>query len=132
MRGLFAVVFLIACGADAGPEPLCPPLPETCSPQYPATFDSVFINTLKTSCGVGGNSCHAGPTPQAGLGLDDADRAYFGLLEGELVVPNDPACSPLIQRLNHDNPNLLMPPGMALPPSEICAIRQWIEAGAPR
>jgi hypothetical protein len=128
MRMAWGVVLLMACGEE--PAPTCPSLPVDCSPQYTPDFDAVFSNTLATSCGVGGNSCHAGPTPQAGLGLEDSASAYQGLLDGGLVVPGDPACSPLVQRLRHEDPGFLMPPGMRLSDGEICAVRRWIEAGA--
>ena len=54
------------------------------------------------------------------------------LLENERVVPGDPACSQVIQRMHHEDPALIMPPGPGLSDAEICAVQKWIEQGAAR
>ncbi len=130
MRTLFCVLLAAGCGTQ--PAPSCPPLPADCTPQYTPDFESVFTNTLQRSCGVGGNSCHAtGPSPAGGLVLDNIDTAHDELVLTDRVQPGDAACSTLIQRLNGSSGSL-MPPGAKLSDAEICAVRQWIEAGAQR
>ena len=131
MRILSLALLLAACGGE--PEtPNCPSLPADCTPQYEPTFDAVFSNTLARSCGVGAGSCHAAEGAQGGLVLDDANTAHEHLLSQGRVVPGDAACSVLIQRLDHADPARIMPPGTKLSAHEICAVRQWIEAGALR
>jgi hypothetical protein len=72
-----------------------------------------------------------------GLVFEDADASY-ALLLGETdgkrrVVPGDPGCSLLLERLTSDDPNVHMPPGpTSILPGEQCDIVQWISAGAKR
>jgi hypothetical protein len=71
---------------------------------------------------------------QAGLVLLGRDEAYDHLL-GETdsrarVVPGDPECSLLVQRLESTDPQFVMPVGMRLPEGQRCAVRQWVAAGA--
>ena len=41
-------------------------------------------------------------------------------------------CNSLIARLDSDEDRFVMPPGAPLPAAERCAVRQWVDAGAPR
>lgn len=100
-------------------------------PLYDPTFENVFDNTLKPSCGTGGTACHAPEGAQAGLVLADVDAAHAALLEGR-VEPGDAACSLMMQRLESDDPGFQMPPGRKLRDAERCAIQRWIEGGATR
>ena len=131
MRSVAFGLLLAACGSEPS-APVCPPLPADCTPQYEASFDAVFTNTLQRSCGVGGGSCHAAAGAKGGLVLDDADTAHAQLLSNDRVIPGDAACSTLIQRMDHAEPGRVMPPGAKLSANEICAVRRWIEAGAQR
>lgn len=129
---------LLLAGALAGCDGAgaCVELPAECTPQYEPTFDAIAANTLAPTCGAGGSSCHAAAGAQGGLVLDDADVAYAALLgaDGSLarVTPGDAACSPLVERLHAADAAELMPPGEPLSDGELCAIQQWIDAGAPR
>lgn len=69
--------------------------------------------------------------------LADADSAYKALLgqdgTSRRVVPGDPGCSVLMQRIESDDPMQRMPLLDAkLPEGFRCAVRTWIELGATR
>ena len=140
----------IACG---GEEAFCLEIDGNCSPLYEAEFDAVYEQTLVRSCGIGGGSCHSAEGEQAGVMFANADDSWDTLLsdsessddsdhhdhdhdhdhvDGALVIPGNASCSPLIQILRSDDPAVLMPPGNPLSEEEICAIEQWIDAGAAR
>lgn len=120
---LLGVTLLSGCQGD------CVKLPESCTPQYnPSSFEAVYANTISGSCALSG--CHAGAVGQGGLALGSTeDDAYKAL--SVFIVPGDAACSELI---DHLEPAGLgdMPPGATLAEEERCAVRQWIDAGAPR
>jgi hypothetical protein len=48
------------------------------------------------------------------------------------VIPHDPACSVLMERIETSDVSLRMPlaAGQPLPAADRCAIQQWIAAGA--
>ena len=129
MRVMGWVLVMVACG-DEPTETTCPPVAAECAPQYEPVFDSVYINTIQRSCGVGANSCHGSSSAAGNLDLSSPMVAHEQLLEKNRVIPNDPACSVMVQRMNHSDSSLLMPPGSPLSPAEICAVQKWIEAGA--
>lgn len=126
-----------AAGMDAPPACL-DALELDCAPTFAPTFERFFENQLSSTCGGAGTggSCHA----EGGLGglvLDDADAAHAALLDdgregGALVLPGDPECSPLMMRLESDDPMFVMPVGGKLDEGARCAVRQWIANGAQR
>jgi hypothetical protein len=69
-----------------------------------------------------------------GIVLATADATYdtlLGLKGGtKYVLPNDPKCSPLMQRLASKDPNFVMPRGSRLRDTELCDFVQWIKQGA--
>ena len=82
-------------------------------------------------------ACH-GPDDQkrkAGLRLDTKDGAFSKLKSGSVaVVPGKPDESELIDRIENDDPDLLMPPkksGKQLTAAQIAMLRRWVEQGAP-
>ena len=111
-----------------------------CAMLYQPTWDNVFQQTLQPRCSTGQGACHGNPDANGarnGLVLSDPDEAYSILLgEGmgtAFVEPGNPACSPLVVRLDTDDPLLRMPPaGNPLDERERCAIRRWISDGAAR
>ena len=107
-----------------------------CDPLYEPTFENVYENTLRPTCGFEGTACHGVEGAQAGLVFADIDEAYDLLTDdgdGEpLVLANDAACSVLIQRVDADDETQVMPPGDPLSEEERCAIRMWIDDGAKR
>ena len=112
----------------------------SCAPLYTPTFDNVYTETLRPRCAVEGGSCHANPDAvgaRNGFWFDTPERAY-GVLLGERgdatwVVPEDVECSPLMSRLQSDDPFFVMPPGsQPMPLGVRCSIAQWIASGAER
>src|SRR5262249_43030068 len=82
-------------------------------------------------------ACH-GPDDQkrkAGLRLDTNHGAFSKLESGSVaIVPGKPGESDLIDRIENDDPDLLMPPkksGKQLTGAQIAIIRRWVEQGAP-
>jgi hypothetical protein len=136
-----------ACGSgddddDDNPSTCLETLDLACSPAYEPTYDAIFDNLLSKTCGAAstGSVCHYGPSPddaQAGLALSDREDAYRNLLGTSggraRVIPKDPECSILVQRIESNDPAFRMPVGRApLTPAERCAVRQWIANGAVR
>jgi Planctomycete cytochrome C len=142
MTVLAVIGWSAACGGDDGEDsvdlPCVADLPATCAPAFTPTWTNVYANVVRQSCGgVGsGTSCHAPEGKQGGLELSSSDISYASLL-GELdgrprVLPGDPACSILMERLETDDEELRMPGGESQPLSAAtrCAVQQWIEQGA--
>jgi hypothetical protein len=145
-----ALCLLLGCGSgddddDDGQEKCLTSLPECGAKElpFPATFDNIYDHVLITTCGSSstGTSCHYGPTDdkaQHGLVLSDPEVAYDHLLgmtqEGRArVIPKDPKCSILMERLESKDPSFRMPVGsQPLSVGQRCAIREWIEQGATR
>ncbi len=80
-------------------------------------------------------ACH-GPDEakvEADLRLDDRALALKGGESGKAIVPGAPAKSLIIERINHGDPDEVMPPPEKkdrLKPEQVALIRQWIEEGA--
>jgi hypothetical protein len=143
IRGLIAAVLGIAaasCGSSGtnDDEPSClshAVSTDDCTPLYEPTFDNVFKNTLSTTCAAPG--CHSGSQPEAGMALDDIDRAYTNLLAksttgGPRITPGDVRCGKVIVRLESKDKSYSMPPLTPLPDNQLCSIVQWIANGAMR
>jgi len=71
--------------------------------------------------------CHGPEKQKARLRLDQSE----GLLS--VVVPRDPAASPLWERVSlpPGHEDVMPPEGETLAPDELALVRRWIEAGAP-
>ena len=139
----YCVLTSIVCACtspiDAGEQACVEPLDVQCTPAYSPTFDAIYSNLLSRSCGAPGTGsvCHSAQGMQGGLDLSELDRSYESLLGlgggGVRVLPGDPACSVLIQRLESEDPMTRMPVGSAqLSLGERCVVRKWIAEGAPR
>ncbi len=117
-----------------GEELTCVEVDLACAPLYEPTFANIFTLTLEPKCAVS-NACHAGARPRGGLDLSEEQRAFDGLLEVAQgrVVPGDASCSELIERVTNTG-GFQMPPGddAHLSAAEVCALTQWVAAGAPR
>ncbi len=81
-------------------------------------------------------ACH-GPDDQkrkAKLRLDTRQGAFAKREEGEpVIVPGKPDESDLIDRVENDDPELLMPPkksGKQLTAEQVAVLRRWVEQGA--
>lgn len=107
----------------------------TCAPLFKPTYDNLYTNTFVPKCGIGGKSCHASEGAMGGLIFDNADDSYHRLVDpfAGRILPGDPACSELIERVFSTDAHWHMPRGMdSLPAPERCALVQWVAAGAPR
>ncbi len=149
--GLAFALTLHVAGCDAGEEeeagdehgghdhdvPECVEIDyEGCAQLFPAQYGRIWSETFAPSCGVGGDSCHTSldaSGAHSGVAFDDPQLAWERLTSGDSphVVAGDPACSPLIVRLEIDDPSLRMPPGnTALDERAVCSIATWIAEGA--
>jgi hypothetical protein len=121
------------------PTPTCvPDLSPSCQPLYdPPTYQSLFDNILHPTCASGSGTCHTADFAPAGLVFEDANRAYALLLGTSgappRVLPGNPACSLIMERLESKDPSFRMPPGSApLSAPALCTFVQWIARGAQR
>ena len=138
LRGV-ALASGLVCGCGNGPAPACvEDLSTDCAPLYdPPVFSVLFEKTLQPTCATGMGTCHTSDAAAGGLSFEDADQAY-ALLVGDAggaarVRAGDPACSPLVIRLEATEASERMPPGPTpLPEAERCAVVQWIANGAAR
>lgn len=130
IAGVALLLALAACSDDRAADSCDVGADRNCTPAYEPTFDNLFQKTFKVSCALSGTSCHAAAGAKAGLVFEDATAAY-GLLQRR-VVGGKPECSLLARRVLSTDTSYMMPPGLALPPGEQCAIVQWIAKGAPR
>ena len=80
--------------------------------------------------------CHGPDEAQreSNLRLDLKEEAFSEADSGEVAIqPGDASKSPLISRITHEDPDLLMPPpesGLTLSEEEIQKLRKWIDQGA--
>jgi len=109
-----------------------------CSPLYdPPIYSTLFSKILHPTCATGQNTCHTRPASMGGLVFEDEQESYellLGTTGGrQRVIPGDPACSLLVERLEAHDPDVRMPPGTTpLSDAERCDFVQWIAAGAAR
>lgn len=109
-----------------------------CSPLYdPAVFPTIFEKILHPTCAQGMGTCHTSDAAMGNLVMEDADDTYARLLgqyDGRArVLPGDPSCSILVERLEADSADVRMPPGPTpLDAAARCDIVQWIANGAAR
>jgi hypothetical protein len=135
---LAAVALIGACGSSSGSSTLAcvPNLTATCDPLYtPATYPTLFAMTFQPTCATGVGTCHTADAAQGGLSFADEQQSYEELLgmngANVRVVPGDPGCSLLMERLESTDPNVHMPKGPnSLPAAELCDVIQWIANGA--
>ena len=112
-------------------------LPRDCQPLWP-NYDAIYDNLLIKRCGAPstGTACHGADGAKSGLVLSDRDAAYDALLSGSngpaRVIPGDPECSVLVQRLLDPDPTRRMPLGSKLADNESCSVIRWIAEGAAR
>ena len=75
-------------------------------------------------------SCHGPEKQKGGLRLDSRAGLLTGGDRGAAVVPSKPGESLLMHTLAHDG-EVKMPPKNKLSATEIAAVREWVQAGAP-
>lgn len=135
---MFLLLAAAVAGCGGGDDPpgsqaCVDTLPRDCATLWP-DYDAIHKNLFATRCATA-SACHNAQGAKGGLSLEDADAAYQALLgaDGHIrVIPGDPECSPLMERLASDDPQFRMPPGPPLTAQEICAVTKWIDEGAER
>jgi hypothetical protein len=127
LLGLCSLLWAPGCGDD---QTCVEALGSDCDPLYEPIFEQVFTRTLKQTCALDGNRCHSGANARAGLRMDEIEEAYQLLVPGGRVIPGDPSCSLVANRLAGNGG--VMPPGDPLSEAERCAIETWIANGALR
>jgi hypothetical protein len=139
LRASLAAFALAACTTHADPPPpaCVTGLSLDCKPLYdPPLYQTLFDKTFHPTCAAGRGTCHTADAAKGGLVFESADDAYallLGTKDGrKRVLPGDPACSLLMERLSSSDPSFHMPPGASLLSAETCAIAQWIGQGARR
>ena len=107
--------------ADQLPEPP-PPLPEIEEDLVDdeVTYESIVGPLLIQRCG----GCH-GDNPIAGLDLTTYEKTMQGSDNGPVVLPGDPANSPIILVQVDDQPHFAQ-----FSPDELDLVTRWIENGA--
>jgi hypothetical protein len=129
----------LACASDTSMngDSCLQTLPLTCEPSLPASYDELYQQVFSQRCGVSGSgtSCHGRDGLKGNLGLFDAQSAYKALTGADMtrarVLPGDPACSLLMQRLESQDASFRMPLGESpLSAGVRCAVQTWIEQGA--
>ncbi len=107
---LVFVLALTATGAAAAP---------------PSSFHRDVLPILRTAC----LGCHSAPTPAGGIALGSYADLVKGGKSGAAVMPGKSGASRLVGVLTGAvKPQ--MPPGGALKPADVDAIRRWVDAGA--
>jgi hypothetical protein len=126
-----------ACGDDdSGGGLTCIEVDPDCMTAFPANWDNVFKFVIDQRCGTGeGVACHGTDGHQGGLILSGQDQAYDHLVNGKgghaRVLPKDPACSILMERISSSDANVRMPLGSAaLSDGDKCGVQKWIAQGA--
>jgi mono/diheme cytochrome c family protein len=123
-------ILLLLIGITAGCSDLGDPVSSgnTSPPDSLTWVADVWPSVIQPNC----SGCHGPSVANAGLNFSDFDE-WINEDSGagnQYVVPGDPASSELVWRLEGSNGLQQMPAGGQLSPSDINAIRTWIEQGA--
>ncbi|MBA3461647.1 MAG: hypothetical protein H0T46_16915 [Deltaproteobacteria bacterium] len=131
MRWLYLTAMLVtSTGCPRDPPPACKTVETSCAPLYVGNFTEVYSRTISMKCGTADGSCHAA-SADSSLSFATEQGAYDSLLS-KYVTPGDPNCSEFIVRTSSPGTDYQMPQGSPLGESEQCALRKWVDAGAPR
>ena len=112
-------------GIEPGEAPSSGPSPPAAAGG--PSFVSTVAPVLASRC----VRCHGNRRKSGGLSLATFADMKAGGDSGPLVVPGNPAESPLFYRCAEDDPETRMPKGGQLQDDELAALRAWIQAGAP-
>ncbi len=141
---LACAMALVACSctshADEPPDsspPCVAGLKTDCQPLYdPPLYSTLFTKILQPTCATGTGTCHTAGAAMGGLVYENVTDSYDALLglngARRRVVPNDPACSLLMIRLESTDPQFVMPKGSRLDEPALCDFVLWIAEGAQR
>jgi mono/diheme cytochrome c family protein len=96
------------------------------TPQSEKLFQESIAPIFERRC----VSCHSGDEPKGGLSLASAEALRKGGESGPAIVTGKSDESLIVSYISGDEPE--MPKGQPrLSASDVAAIRQWVEAGAP-
>ncbi len=100
------------------------------TPEQAAFFEGKIQPILKESC----YKCHSAEQnkTKGDLTLDTKEGVKKGGKNGPIIVPGDPANSPLVVAVSYKDPDLQMPPkGEKLSDKQIADLTEWVKMGAP-
>lgn len=102
-----------------------PPAGNNCNPDS-VYFENEILPLLTSSCGTIG--CHDAGTKSEGLDV----TTYNGIINSGKVKAGNPGGSDLVEVLNENDPDKVMPPPPAnkLTPDQIAKITKWVQQGA--
>ncbi|MBM3979425.1 MAG: DUF1549 domain-containing protein [Planctomycetes bacterium] len=122
---LIALAALVGTGAPTVGADDKPP-----SAEGAAFFEKKIRPVLVAEC----YACHSsepGKKARGGLVLDTRDGTRKGGDSGAVIVPGDPARSPLVQALKHGDAKTAMPPKKKLDADVVRDFEEWVRIGAP-
>ncbi len=133
---LVCAIGLAHCSDPADPVSSCVTLKTDCMPLHdPPTFATIYSQLFQPNCATGMGTCHTPDAAKKGLYFQDPAQAYqllLGMTDGRArVLPSNPGCSILAQRLESNDPAFRMPPGSGLTDAQLCDVVKWLAAGAP-
>ena len=121
VAAVLAIAFAVGCSKpDAAASPTSAAGGPAAAGKYVAVQAVFTTNCVK---------CHGDAGPKAGISLTSYDGVMKGGREGAVVVAGDPEGSKIIKAL-HGSGAKQMPPGGALPASDIATVEAWIKSGA--
>jgi mono/diheme cytochrome c family protein len=127
-RGIVPLVVAAIALSSAG----CRKQQDTTASSAKLSFNATIQPILSENC----YACHGldSGARKAGLRLDRAEFAYAPHGQfGPALIPGNPNKSPLIRRIESQDPKQRMPPEEAhrtLKPEQIALLRQWVKEGA--
>ncbi len=109
--GLLALLFNLACPAQATPPPV--------------SYSRQILPLFKTQC----LGCHSGATPPSGYSMETRDKLIAGGRRGAALTVGKGAESNLVRYMTGElKPK--MPPNGAIDLEKIALVRRWIDEGA--
>ena len=131
-----AALALASCSDPPKNDLPCVALNANCAPFFdPPTYSAIYTQIFQTTCATGTGTCHTADSRKGGLYFQDPMQAYallMGTSDGRArILPNNPGCSILAERLFAMDPAVRMPPGGGLSDAELCDFAKWLTAGAP-
>ncbi len=101
----------------------------------PAVSDDVawFETNIRPLLAERCYSCHSSRSDkrEGGLLLDSKAGWSNGGDNGPVIIPGDVVASRLIRAVRYTDPDLQMPPDMALSADEVARLERWVQSGAP-
>ena len=130
------VLAALSCGDPPKGDLPCVTLKTDCMPLFdPPTYPTIYDKIFQPTCAAGRGTCHTPDAHMAGLYFQDPAQAYqllLGMVDGRArILPNNPGCSILAERLFASDPARRMPPGGGLSDAQLCDFAKWLTAGAP-